>query len=120
MRTAKVKVKLCICICSKLQYCQHLANTFNTICFLNPHTIVAAIAFVFLQSFPGNVVNEDEADIILPIMVNIIPSDSSLPFDVVVRFSVAGGTATSKDTYILHRYSYNLYSMGRLEHLSYS
>ena len=78
---------------------------------------------MFLQSFPGNVVNEAEVDITLPIMVNIVPSDSSLPFDVVIRFSVAGGTATSKDTYILHRYSCNyhhLYSMGRLEHLSYS
>ena len=74
---------------------------------------------MFLQSFPGNVVNEAEVDITLPIMVNIVPSDSSLPFDVVVRFSVAGGTATSKATYILHRYSCNyhhLYRMGRLVH----
>ena len=56
---------------------------------------------MFLQSFPGNVVNEAEVDITLPIMVNIVPSDSSLPFDVVVRFSVASGTATSKDTYYI-------------------
>ena len=52
---------------------------------------------MFLQAIPGNVVNEDEANITLPIMVNIIPSDASLPFDVVVNFSVTAGTATSKN-----------------------
>ena len=41
--------------------------------------------------------NEDEVGIILPIMVNTIPPNASLPFDVVVNFSVTGGTATSKN-----------------------
>ena len=53
---------------------------------------------MFLQAFPEeDVVNEAEVDITLPIMMNIIPSGASLPFDVVVSFSVTGGTATSKD-----------------------
>ena len=52
---------------------------------------------MFLQATPGDVVNEAEVgSITLPIMVNIIPPRASLPFDVVVNFSVTGGTATSK------------------------
>ena len=75
-----------------------LQYAFNTICFLHSHTIVAAISFMFLQPLPGNIVDENEVGIILPIMVDIVPSDASLPFDVVVSFSVTGGTATSKDS----------------------
>ena len=41
--------------------------------------------------------NEDEGDIILPIIMKTIPSNSSLPSDVVFNLSVAGGTATSKN-----------------------
>ena len=52
---------------------------------------------MFLQAIPGDVVNEDEADIILPIMVKTTPPNASLPSDVVVSFSVTGGTATSKN-----------------------
>ena len=52
---------------------------------------------MFLQATPGDALNEDEAGIILPIMMNIIPPNASLPFDVVVNFSVTGGTATSKN-----------------------
>ena len=59
--------------------------------------IVSAIDLKFLQAFPGNVVDEDEANITLPIMMNIIPPNASLTFDVVVNISVTGGTATSKD-----------------------
>ena len=40
--------------------------------------------------------DEAEVGIILPIMMKIIPPNASLPHDVVVRFSVTGGTATSK------------------------
>ena len=57
---------------------------------------------MFLQAFPEDAVNEAEVDITLPIMVNIIPSGASLPFDVVVSFSVTGGTATSKDIEYIH------------------
>ena len=42
--------------------------------------------------------HEDVVEIILPIMVNFIPSDAPLPSDVVVSFSVTSGTATSKDS----------------------
>ena len=53
---------------------------------------------MFLQAIPADVVNEAEVgSITLPIMVNIMPPHASLPFDVVVNFSVTGGTATSKD-----------------------
>ena len=74
----------------------------------HPWLILAAVDFMFLQPFPGDVVEEDEGEIFLPIMVNIIPSDASLPFDVVVSFSVNGGTATSKDisTYT-HSYTHH-------------
>ena len=53
---------------------------------------------MFLQATPGDAVNEAEiGSMTLPIMVNIIPPRASLPFDVVVSFSVTGGTATSKN-----------------------
>ena len=53
---------------------------------------------MFLQAIPGDVVNEAEVgSMTLPIMVNIIPPHASLPFDVVVSFSVTGGVATSKN-----------------------
>ena len=45
----------------------------------------------------------------LPIMVNIVPPRASLPFDVVVSFSVTGGTATSKSI-VVHTCTYNLSS----------
>ena len=62
------------------------------------HTpIASAIELMFLQAIPGDVVNEDEANITLPIMVKTTPPNAILPFDVVVNFSVTGGTATSKD-----------------------
>ena len=51
---------------------------------------------MFLRAIPGDVVNEDETDITLPIMMNTIPPNASLPSDVVVNFSVTGVTATSK------------------------
>ena len=50
-----------------------------------------------LQAIPGDVVNEDEAGITLPILMQTIPPNASLPFVVVVSFSVTGGTATSKN-----------------------
>ena len=53
---------------------------------------------MFLQAIPGDVVDEDEANITLPIMMNIIPPNASLPSDVVVNFSVAGGAAKGKNT----------------------
>ena len=53
---------------------------------------------MFIQPFPGYAVDEDVVEVVLPIMVNIIPSDATLPFYVVVSFSVTGGTATSKDS----------------------
>ena len=53
---------------------------------------------MFLQAIPGNVVMEDEANITLPIMMNIVPPNAILPSDVVVNFSVAGGAATCKNT----------------------
>ena len=49
-----------------------------------------------MQAIPGDVVDEDETNITLPIMMKIIPSNASLPSNVVVNFSVTGGTATSK------------------------
>ena len=52
---------------------------------------------MFIQPFPGYAVDEDAVEVILPIMVNITPSDASLP-SYVVRFSVTDGTATSKDS----------------------
>ena len=41
--------------------------------------------------------NEDDADITLPIMMQTIPPNASLSSNVVVSFSVTGGTATSKN-----------------------
>ena len=65
------------------------------------HCLIAlAIELILLQAIPGNVMNEDEANITLPIMMNTIPPNASLPSDVVVNFSVAGGTATSKNTIV--------------------
>ena len=61
---------------------------------------------MFLRAIPGVVVNEDEADITLPIMMNTIPPNACLPSDVVVNFSVTGGTATSKNS-IAYACSYN-------------
>ena len=61
---------------------------------------------MFLRAIPGNVVNEAEANITLPIMMNTIPPNAVLPSDVVVNFSVTGGTATSKNT-IAYACSYN-------------
>ena len=68
-----------------------------TITLIHPCLIAPAIELNFLQALPGDVVNEDEGDIILPIMMKTIPSTTSLPSDVVVNISVAGGTATSKN-----------------------
>ena len=73
--------------------CLYLFSTFTHLCL-----IASATELMFLQAIPGNVVNEDEANITLPIMMNIIPPNASLPSDVVVNFSVAGGAATSKNT----------------------
>ena len=53
---------------------------------------------MFLQAIPGDVNEAEIGSITLPVMVNIIPPQASLPFDVPVNFSVIGGTATSKDT----------------------
>ena len=50
--------------------------------------------------------NEDEGDIILPIMMKTIPSNASLPSGVVVNLSVAGGTATSKNI-IVHTHMWH-------------
>ena len=61
---------------------------------------------MFLQAIPGDVVDEDETNITLPIMMNIIPPNAILPTDVVVNFSVTGGTATSKNT-IVYACGYN-------------
>ena len=58
--------------------------------------IASAIEVKFLQAIPGDVVDEDEANITLPIMMKTIPSNASLPSNVVVNISVTGGTATSK------------------------
>ena len=52
---------------------------------------------MFLQAIPGDVVNEAEVGIILRIMMNVVPPNTFLLFDVVVNFSVTGGTATSKN-----------------------
>ena len=79
----------------------YLFSTFTHHCL-----IASAIGLMFLQAIPGNVVNEDEANITLPIMMNIILPNASLPFDVVVNFSVAGGAATSKNTIILQLISF--------------
>ena len=63
-----------------------------------PMLIASAIELTFLQATPGDVVNEAEiGSITLPAMVNVIPPQASLAFDVVVSLSVTGGTATSKD-----------------------
>ena len=40
--------------------------------------------------------DEDLLEVILPIMVNITPSDAPLPSDVAVSFLVTDGTAKSK------------------------
>ena len=81
-----------------------LQYTFNTIRFstsTHPWLIVTTIDFMFQQPLPGNVVDEAEAGIIiLPITMKIVPPNASLPFDVVVSFSVTGGNATSKDNII--------------------
>ena len=61
---------------------------------------------MFLQAIPGDVVNEAEVGIMLRIMMNVVPPNASLPSDVVVNFSVTGGTATSKNT-IVYACSYN-------------
>jgi len=46
-------------------------------------------------------VDEAEAGIIiLPITMKIVPPNASLPFDVVISFSVTGGNATSKDNIV--------------------
>ena len=79
----------------KVTVCLYLFSTFTHLCL-----IASAIELMFLQAIPGNVVNEDEANITLPIMMNTIPSGASLPSDVVVNFSVTGGTATSKNTIV--------------------
>ena len=76
----------------KVTICLYLFSTFTHLCL-----IASAIELMFLQAIPGNV-NEDEANITLPIMMNIVPPNASLHFDVVVKFSVAGGAATSKNT----------------------
>ena len=56
---------------------------------------------MFLQPLPGDVVNEAEVGIILlRTMMKTVPPNASLPFDVVVSFSVTGGTATSKDNIV--------------------
>ena len=78
----------------------YLFSTFTHHCL-----IASAIELLFLQAIPGNV-NEDEANITLPIMMNTIPSGTSLPSDVVVNFAVTGGTATSKNT-IVYACGYN-------------
>ena len=70
---------------------------------------------MFLQAISGDVVNEDEADIILPIMVKTIPPNASLPSNLVVNFSVTGGTATSKNT-IVYACSYNSITYCHLQH----
>ena len=63
-----------------------------------PMLIASAIELTFLQATPGDVVNEAEIDsITVPAIVNVIPLQASLPFDVVVSLSVTGGTATGKD-----------------------
>ena len=63
-----------------------------------PMLIASAIELTFLQATPGDVVNEAEiGSITLPAMVNVIPPQAFLTFDVVVSLSVTGGTATSKD-----------------------
>ena len=70
---------------------------------------------MFLQAIPGDVVNETEVDLTLPIMMNIVPSNAILPSDVVVNFSVTGGTATSKNT-IAYACSYNSITYYHLQH----
>ena len=70
--------------------------TLSALCIHTPMVIASAVDFMFLQPFPGDVVDEAEVGIILTIMMKIIPPNASLPHDVVVRFSVTGGTATSK------------------------
>ena len=63
-----------------------------------PMLIASVIELTFLQATPGDVVNEAEVgSITLPAMVNVIPPQAFLTFDVVVSLSVTGGTATSKD-----------------------
>ena len=70
---------------------------------------------MFLRAIPGDVVNEDEADITLPIMMNTIPPNAILPSDVVVNFSVTGGTGTSKNT-IVYACGYNPITYCHLHH----
>ena len=62
-----------------------------------PMLIASAIELTFLQATSGDVNEAEIGSITLPAMVNIIPPQASLPFDVVVSLSVTGGTATSKD-----------------------
>ena len=69
----------------------------RSVLYIHTRWFIVAVDFMFIQPFPGYAVDEDAVEVILPIMVNIIPSDASLPSDV-VRFSVTDGTATSKDS----------------------
>ena len=79
------------------------------------HHCLIAIELMFLRAIPGDVVNENEADITLPIMMNTIPPNACLPSDVVVNFSVTGGTATSKNT-IVYACGYNPITYYHLHH----
>ena len=88
----------------------YLFSTFTHRCL-----IASAIELMFLRAIPGDVVNEDEADITLPIMMNTIPPNACLPSDVVVNFSVTGGTATSKNT-IVYACGYNSITYYHLQH----
>ena len=71
--------------------------TWSVLC-IHTRWFIVAVDFMFIQPFPGYAVDEDVVEVVLPIMVNIIPSNATLPFYVVVNFSVTGGTATSKDS----------------------